>query len=120
MSYCYCDYEMPEFLREKMVTARVAHRCCECTSTILPSEQYELVTGKWAGEMGVHKTCAECVKLRDYVTAHVPCFCWAYENLYEDATEILREYCHHVPGMAMEAGRMLVNMRRRLMAREEE
>lgn len=120
MSACYCDFDPPEFSRVSVVTARVSHKCESCGCNIPSGSRYERAVGKWPDGFDSFATCAECLALRQYVTAHVPCFCWTYQNLYEDATEILREYCHHVPGMAMEAGRMLVNMRRRLMAREEE
>lgn len=63
---CYCDsYEAPEFFREKTVTARAEHTCCECRHKIQPGEQYQYVTGKWDGMFDTFHTCERCADLRD-------------------------------------------------------
>ncbi len=99
MGVCYCDYEMLSVSREETRKARKSHTCCECRRTIQPGEPYEHVWGVWEGKPDTYKTCQHCVGLREYVRAHVPCFCWAYENMREDALETLSYYAHEVPGL---------------------
>ena len=113
MTYCYCDHESAEFLVERTRKARKPHRCEACTVTILPGEQYEQVVAKCDGRIENFATCADCVALREYVTAHIPCFCWTYQELFDESREEMREHAHLVPGMAMESGRLLVAMRKR-------
>lgn len=113
MSECYCDYEPASFHVWRIRTARKKHRCEACSRNIQPGERYEQATGKWGARVESFATCAECVNLREYVQAHVPCFCWCYQTLFEDALETLREYAHVVPGMGMESGRLIVAMRAR-------
>ena len=111
---CYCDYDPAEFLATYVRKARKPHKCEACSAVISPGAQYEIVAGKWDGEFATFHTCMDCQRLREYVIAHVPCFCWSYQMLYDEARETLREYVHHVPGMAMESGRLMVAMRRRM------
>ena len=96
---CYCDYEMPSFFHEETRKARKYHTCCECRRTIQPGERYEHVWGVWEDTPDTHKTCQHCVGLREYVREHVPCFCWLYENMREDALQVLRDYAHEIPGL---------------------
>lgn len=92
MSYeCYCDYEYPEFFSSYIQTARKEHRCGECGCTIQPGEKYEYVCGKWDGCVSVEKTCERCYDLRKWVSNNIPCFCWAYGNVYDDAREAINE-----------------------------
>jgi hypothetical protein len=58
------DYESPEFLNERIVRARKAHKCEECRKTINPGEEYEYTTGKYDGAFFVVKTCSVCLELR--------------------------------------------------------
>ena len=99
MSACYCDYEMPSVCRVETRKAIKQHRCCECRRIIQPGERYEHVWGVWEDKPDTHKTCQHCVGLREYVIAHVPCFCWLYESMREDALQVLRDYAQEIPGL---------------------
>ncbi len=112
---CYCDYEPASIVNIKIVTARKPHRCCECGCDIRLGERYENVWGIWDSPETYH-TCSRCLAIREYVQAHVPCFCWAYSEMLEEARDTIREYAWQVPGMGMEVGRLWVAMRRRAKA----
>ena len=79
---------------------------------IAQNECYEYTVGKWEGDVNTFKTCAHCLALRDYVKAHVPCFCWYYENMLEDAIEAAREWSHEAPGLLFGAYRRKIQIRR--------
>ena len=66
---CVCavdDYDAPEFITQKFVTARKDHKCCECNRMIRPGERYESSSGKWPMETGINtfRTCLGCMRLR--------------------------------------------------------
>jgi hypothetical protein len=106
---CYCDYESPEFYSEKQISrARTQHKCNECHRQIMPGEAYQSVSGKWDGDFYVNKTCAHCLELKNYVQAHVPCFCWAFGELIESAMETIRGYANIAPGLLFGAYRRQV------------
>lgn len=112
--YCYCDFEPFTFYRAKNITAKKQHRCTECRSAIQPGEKYERASGKFDGFFKSYKTCCRCIAVREYVKAHVPCFCFLHEGLYEDggADCTIKSYQHEVPGMGMEYGRLRVAVKR--------
>jgi hypothetical protein len=99
MSYCACDYDAPSVYDVTWPTAKKVHRCIECGCDIQPGEKYERVFGIWNGDRDTPKTCARCVDMREWVKAHVPCFCWAHHNLHEDCVETARGYAHEAPGL---------------------
>lgn len=105
---CYCDYNPPDFFSESMHTARKAHRCSECGRAIDVGEQYENTTGKWDGDFSTFKTCLRCRAVREYVVEHVPCFCWAYGNMLQDARDTVSEYARELPGLWVGFGRLLL------------
>ncbi|MBK1633766.1 hypothetical protein CKO31_24105 [Thiohalocapsa halophila] len=109
---CICPYDPPSLYRQSRPLARIEHRCAECDSTIHPGERYERVFGIWEGESGVVRTCPRCLALRDYVQAHVPCFCWAHGNTREDAIAAASAYAHEAPGLLFAALRREVAIRR--------
>lgn len=83
---CYCDYdEVARVYEAKVVIARKTHRCNECGIAIAPREQYERVGSLFDGQWRTYRTCSRCLDLREFVKAHVPCFCWCHENMREDA-----------------------------------
>lgn len=87
---CYCDDgDPPIFYRKTEVAqAREPHPCYECGAAILPGESYERVHALWDrhdGPQTVH-TCAWCIDLREYMVAHVPCFCVLHGGLFEYVT----------------------------------
>lgn len=95
MSLCACDEgEFPvvsELTDVRM--ARVAHTCTECERAILPGESYQRVWGVWS-EYGAEtlRTCAWCMDLKEFLKAHVPCYCGMIGTLMEDAAEAIDEY----------------------------
>jgi hypothetical protein len=110
--YCYCDNDPPSVMRKEQRKAKKEHRCCECGRTIRSGETYEYVWGVWDGSAGTYKTCSHCVALRDYTTAHVPCFCWYYGGMRIEAIEMLREYAHEAPGLFFAGARLYVQAKR--------
>lgn len=115
---CYCDYDGdgPEFYHRREVKARRRHGCVECGCTIEKGEAYEVTTGKWEGEVSNIKTCLRCLKLRKWVKAHVPCFCWSHQNLREDCRETIEAYRHECPGLWFGWARQDVAIARRAAA----
>ena len=96
---CYCDYDEPYRLYAKTERkARKVHVCHECRARIQPREKYEHVTAIADG-VDVYKTCLRCVALREWVEAHIPCFCWAHTELTDAAIETCRNYAHEAPGL---------------------
>ncbi|HKR41013.1 MAG TPA: hypothetical protein VJU59_15270 [Paraburkholderia sp.] len=96
---CYCDYDMPSVYVQTTPRARKEHRCAECGSKIEAGQQYERTFGVWDGSADQIKTCLQCVEMRDFVKAHVPCFCWEHHNLHECCIETAREYSREAPGL---------------------
>ena len=109
---CSCDYDPPEFYHRTTISkARKEHGCYECGGRILQGESYEHVFAKWDGDVGNVNTCQRCLDLREYVKAHVPCFCWAHGNVIDDAIETVRSYAQEVPGLMFGAYRRQVAIR---------
>lgn len=104
---CYCDYEPWLFYAARRPKARKVHKCTECRRLIQPGARYERVIGVW--ERGCKPdtfvTCGNCVALREYVEAHVPCLCWAHGNMVEDCMETVREFAHEADGLLFGAWR---------------
>ena len=96
-----------------MPKARKPHCCGECCGPIAIGETYEYTAGKWDGDVYQHRICASCLALRAYVTEHVPCFCWAFGRMREDARETIGEYRRELPGLWFGWARHEVPARRR-------
>lgn len=112
---CFCDYDSPIlYVKQEVKAARVSHRCYECSKTIKPGEGYERVRAIW--ERGdapqTVATCQRCLALREWVKAHVPCFCWAHGNIIDDAIETAQHYAHDAPGLLFRAYRLKLAIRR--------
>lgn len=105
MSECYCDYEPSTVYSKTMPIARKQHRCDECFRPIAPGEQYERVFGVWDGDASTFRTCAQCLALREYVLAHVPCLCWSHGSMIDDCISTADEYAHEAPGLLFGARR---------------
>lgn len=79
------DLETPEFFISKVVKARKAHRCYECSVTIAPKEHYHKITAKWGGDVETLKVCLECEALREelyyFNSMHDNCYCIGYGEL---------------------------------------
>lgn len=112
MSECVCDYDGPEIYFSELRKARKVHVCEECRARIQPGEQYENASGKWDGRFDQFKTCSRCIALRDWVKAHVPCFCWAHGHMNEDSIETADHFSREAPGLLFGAYRRLVACRR--------
>jgi len=105
---CVCDYDPPEFATVRNIkAARKQQRCTECGCIIQPGEPYHCITGKWEGWMNTFKHCQRCRELIAFVQASIPCFCWAYDNVFEDARECAREYGHEAPGLRFGVARRI-------------
>ena len=90
---CYCDYgERADFYKATRHTARKQHRCYECDHPILPGERYEAVSSLYDGYFERSRTCPRCLDVREYVTAHAPCFCWLRGSMLDDAKDTLERY----------------------------
>ncbi len=121
--YCYCDPDArPDTLTETVHKARIRHVCSECRGWIEPGEVYEKSWGVWDGEPDVFKTCPDCLALKDWTLAHIPCFCWTYGGLRGEAREAIGFLLEdeQVPGMWMEFGRLYVKGGRRGKVRRNE
>lgn len=111
---CYCDYdEVAKVYEAKVVMARKPHRCNECGVTIQSRERYERVGSLFDGRWDTYRTCARCLDLREFVKAHVPCFCWYHENMREDAIQTADHWAwkEQVPGLRFGALRREMRIR---------
>ena len=113
MSACYCgDYSAPEFFIQHRSKAKKIHRCYECGSEIQKGESYQADSGKWEGDVMTYKTCHRCMALRDFVQAHIPCFCWGFGNMREDVLNAALEHADEAPGLLFGAYRREILIRR--------
>ncbi|WP_041066129.1 hypothetical protein [Thiolapillus brandeum] len=112
METCYCDYEPASVYEATEVQARKPHQCEECNRTIHPGEKYERVKGIWDGTPGTYNTCRECLALRQFIKAHIPCFCWAHGRMIDDAREVVEEYGWKTTGLRFGAARRLIEIRK--------
>lgn len=108
---CYCDFDPPSVCHVNIRKARKKHVCSECESIIAPGEQYEHVWGVWDGWPNTNKTCCRCLALRDHLD-DLPCFCWSYGGLLEQAREEIIEMMGDDTGFRFRALRLLLAIRR--------
>lgn len=113
---CYCDYDAPEFFTVTRPKARKQHKCYECSGVIVPGEKYESTSGKWDGWLDTFKVCARCAAMRKWLLNNLPCFCWAYGNLWEDAKSAVEDAAwrakNEVAGVGFGLGRHMVQIKR--------
>ena len=65
-STVYCDVdEFCTLLEEKQIVSRKQHRCGECEITIDTGEKYNLEVTIFDGKFSRHKTCLDCLSVRD-------------------------------------------------------
>jgi len=74
----------------KRIKARRQWKCHECPGQILPGEIYERVKMLFEGQWSKHRTCPDCLSIRDVF------FCGVY--LYESIREYVREHIRDVCG----------------------
>jgi len=85
---CYCDYDPPTFLEQRLVKkARKQHKCAECSGYVAVGEPYEYTAGLWDGHFDIFHICERCYNIRTWVKNNVPCFCYAFGNLNDDCIE---------------------------------
>ena len=109
---CHCDYdEVWRVYAQQDRKARKVHTCNECHCRIQPGERYEHVSAI-LDSVEVFKTCSRCLDLRDFIKAHVPCFCWYHDNMIEDAVETAGHWLHEAPGLLFGAYRRRIRIQR--------
>lgn len=109
---CHCDYGHVAFYHKELRKARKQHVCDECSAIIQSGEQYEHVRGKYEGYVYSANTCSRCLELREWVKAHIPCFCWYHNNMIEDVQMAVEEYARETVGLGFGALRRIVKIRR--------
>lgn len=113
MTECYCDYDgQADVYIKHIYKARKTHRCMECSRVIRPGEIYENVFIVFDGDASSCKTCPHCLGLRDWVYAHVPCFCWSHEHMLEEAYETINDFSYECPGIMFGFLRKMVAVKR--------
>ena len=112
---CSCDWDSaPEFMCERVKTARKAWTCNECHCPIKPGEKYKETAGKWEGDFSSWQTCMSCVELCNWARISVPCFCWTYGEIIECIHNLVDEARGDMPpGWMFEWGRRMVKINRR-------
>ena len=79
----YCDSD-GTFFNERLVVARIAHKCCECRIAIRKGDAYWLARGVHAGgPFWAAKTCPTCYEIREAFV----CGSWEYGMLWESIRE---------------------------------
>lgn len=78
-------------LRENIRTAKKQHKCRECREPILPGDKYEDFVGVERGGLYKHKTCADCLSLRDAFFSDGFYFGFIRESLSEHIRECFGE-----------------------------
>lgn len=74
-----------EFYTDKIVTARRAHRCVECSQRINVGQRYERASGRYDGDFFSDATCLLCADVRKSFV----CGSWVLGLLWESVEEEL-------------------------------
>ena len=98
------DAETVELLRTAIQTAKTGHKCHECFRTIGSGEQYYSDVFVFDGKFTNHKTCAHCMKVRNWLQDE--CGGFLYGGVKEDA----REHVFNHDGYGYELYRAIVGM----------
>lgn len=86
----------------RYVTARSTHKCAECARRIDPGEQYHRETFVFDGRFTLHKTCAHCMVVRQWLQDE--CGGWCYGSVEEDAAD-------HSSAYGVDLARAVIGMR---------
>lgn len=97
MTYCYCDYDRPAWVRSSLYHSKRERRCEECGCRINAGDKYEYTAGKWDGYVSTFSTCMNCRDLRVWTVNNVPCACWEYGNIFEGLKYAIEEACYRAP-----------------------
>ncbi len=93
MSIDMCDSEVFKISHNKIVTAKKTHKCNECGHEIQPGKQYENYSGLYEGHWWHHKTCLDCLDIRNTFFKKG----FYAEMLYENLSENLDEWGCDIP-----------------------
>ena len=92
------DGEQAQVFRSKDRIAKKEHRCCECGRQILIGEKYRYESGVWGYGPDSHKTCLDCISVRDVF------FCsWTFGAIWEDMHELVLDYDGGLPAKKINA-----------------
>lgn len=81
------DYGSPSAFNAVDRKARKQHQCGECLRTIEKGETYRYESGIWEYGPDSHKTCMDCISVRDTF------FCsFIFGRLWEDMHELVLDY----------------------------
>ena len=94
---CLCDFSPAEFQSARLSVARKAYQCEECTTGIAAGEEYQRVSGKWEGSFMTIRTCTRCLNIYIWVQRNIPCFCYSFGNMIEDARMTIDAAMHRAP-----------------------
>lgn len=96
MSGCACIYvdvdEPTDTISCKKYFARKEHTCSEC-GVIFKRQQYERYAGKWEGKFFEHKTCLDCLSLREEFF----CSGWIWGKLLQKVEEYVCDVSGDIP-----------------------
>lgn len=113
MSYdCYCDADPCTVYRAELRKAAKLHRCDECGAPIATGDKYENVFGVTGDGTFTARTCANCLDVREWVKAHVPCLCWFHNSLHNDLREAVEAFEHETDGLKFGFLRRIVKIKR--------
>ena len=92
MNGCTCvfmdDDDAYETIEQKIVTARKRHKCGECHMEIIPGEKYEYYKGKFDNNIHAHKTCQDCLSMRN---SEIFCNGFYFEMIWESFRDAVQE-----------------------------
>lgn len=88
------DYDHAPFYNTKKPKAIKWHICGECGREIEPGEIYESIFAVFDGKPGTHKTCFDCISMRDEF------FCEGYifGRIWEHAAEHIQDMEGEISG----------------------
>ncbi len=85
---CECDWDAgPTWMRDRWVTARKRHVCCECLAEVEPGERYLDIAGVWVSGFHRFPTCERCADLRESYEALG--YCTMFGTLWDDHLDML-------------------------------
>lgn len=87
------DSSFLEFSHMKVVKARKEYKCGECHRAIEKGENYESNAMKQDGTFYSHKTCSDCLNLRDHFFKRD----WFFEMIREDIKDHIQECNGNIP-----------------------
>lgn len=89
---CMFDYDgICTVLSSHFRTANKHHKCSECCRQIAVGEKYLVEGLLFEGEKSTHKTCAHCMKVREYLLRE--CGGFVYGMIEEDISEHVYDGC---------------------------